>query len=158
MLEARPRNLFSRDFFIEAEGREMAVLEVPLLREAGSFSIEGQPYRLYREGWMSGAFLLESRGRQIARAIKPSAFRAQFDLELDGHRYSLQRAALFGRTFSVLRDGVEVGSIRPVSVFSRKAFIDLPVDWPFPVKVFVWWLVLVIWNRDRNSGAVAAGS
>jgi hypothetical protein len=107
---------------------------------------------------MSGAFLLESRGRQIARAIKPSAFRAQFDLELDGRRYSLQRAMLLGRTFTVLRDGVEVGSVRPASVFSRRALIDLPSDWSLPAKVFVLWLALVIWNRDRNSGAVAAGS
>jgi hypothetical protein len=153
MLEARPRNLFSRDFFIEANGREVSKLEVPLWREAGAFTIEGQPYRIYREGWMSGAFLLESGGRQIGRAIKPSAFRSQFDLELDGSRYSLQRTALFGRTFTILRGGAEVGSIRPVSVFSRRALIDLPSDWPLSVKVFVFWLVLVIWNRDRSAAA-----
>jgi len=153
MLEARPRNLFSRDFFIEANGREVSKLEVSLWKEAGAFATEGQPYRIYREGWMSGAFLLESRGRQVARAIKPSAFRSQFELELNGHRYFVQRAALFGRTFTVLREGVEVGSIRPVSVFSRKAVIDLPSDWSLPVKLFVFWLVLVIWNRDQRAAA-----
>ncbi|HVS00668.1 MAG TPA: hypothetical protein VMW27_28875 [Thermoanaerobaculia bacterium] len=153
MLEAKPPGLFSRDFDIEAEGRKIAFLDIALWREAGEVLIEGQPYKLYREGLMSGAFLLEKEGQVVARAIKVSAFRSQFDLELGTHRCSLKRASIFGRSFSVLQGGDVLGSIRPAGVFTRRALIDLPPDWPAPVQVFVFWLVLVIWNRDRSAAA-----
>lgn len=115
--------------------------------------IEGQPYKLYREGLMSGAFVLEREGRTVVRAIKASAFRSQFDLELESHRCSLTRSSLFGRSFSVLQGGAVIGSIRPAGVFTRRAIVDLPRDWPIPVQVFVFWLVLVIWSRDRSAAA-----
>ncbi len=156
MLEAKPLNLFSQDFNIETEGQKIAFLDIALWRESGEMSIEGKPYKLYREGLMSGAFVLEGEGRAVARAIKPSAFRSDFDLELNARHYSLKRDSLFGRSFSVFQNGVTVGSIRPVGLFTKRTIIDLPADWPVPAQVFVFWLVLVIWKR-RDSAA-AAGS
>jgi hypothetical protein len=155
MLEAKPLGLFSRDFDVESEGRKIAFLDVALWREAGEVLIEDQPYKLYREGLMSGAFVLEKEGRIVARAMKTSAFRAHFDLELRSHRCSLTRTSLFGRSFSVLQGSEVIGSIRPAGVFTRRAIIDLPRDWPTPVQVFVFWLVLVIWNRDRSAAAAS---
>lgn len=153
MLEARPLGVFSRDFDIEAEGQSVALLDVSRWREAGAISIQGQPYRLYREGLMSGGFVLEKEGQIVARAIKPSPFSARFDLELNAHRCSLRRASIFGRSFSVFQDGVAVGSIHPASMFSRRTIIDLPTDWTVPVQVFAFWLVLVIWNRDSAAAS-----
>lgn len=156
MLEARPISIFSLDFSIEAEGRQIALLDVAFWREAGEVSIEGQPYRLYREGLMSGAFVLESAGKTIIRAIKPSALWSQFELELNGHRYSLKRDSIFGKSFSVLQggvDGVVVGSVRRAAMFSRRSVINLPPDWPVPIQIFVFWLVLIIWKRKhKHSG------
>lgn len=159
MLEARPIGIFSRDFDIEVEGQKIAMLDVSCWREAGEISLEGQPYRLYREGVMSGAFILKNQQEEsVARAIKPSAFRSQFDLEFGDRRYSLKRASGFGRGFSVFQDGIIVGSIRPAGLFTRRTMIDLPADWSTPIQVFVFWLVLVIWNRDDAGGVAAAAS
>jgi hypothetical protein len=161
MLEAKPVGIFSRDFNIEAEGRQIAMLDIAWLREAGEVSIEGQPYKLYREGLMSGAFVLEKEGEAVARAVKPSALRSQFDLELNARSYSLQRTSAFGRSFSVFQGDTVVGTIRPVGWLSRRTLIDLPDDWSIPVQVFAFWLVLVIWNRDDGgaaAGAAAAGA
>jgi len=158
MLEAKPIGIFSKNFNIVAEGQKIALLHISAWREAGEISIEEQPYKLYREGLMSGAFVIESKGQSVARAIKPSAFRSQFDLELDAHRYSLTRVSIFGRGFSVLQSGVVVGSIRRAGVFTRRTIIDLPPDWPIPIQVFVFWLALVIWNRDDGGAAAGAAA
>jgi hypothetical protein len=158
MLEAKPISIFSQDFSIEADGRQIALLDVAFWREAGEVSIEGRPYKLYREGLMSGAFVLESGGQTIARAIKPSAFLAQFDLELEGRRYLLKRDSIFGKGFSVFQDEAVVGSVRRVSMFSRRSVIDLPSEWPVPIQVFVFWLVVVIWKRDDAGAAAGAAA
>ncbi len=150
MLEATPTGLFSRDFSIEAGGQRIAVLDVSWWKEAGEISIAGQPYRLYRESLL-GAFVLERQGAAVARATKPSVFRSLFDLELADGLYSLRRAFVFGKNFSVYRGEVEVGSVQRAHWLSRRALIDLPADWPVPVQVFVFWLVLMIWNRRKRA-------
>jgi hypothetical protein len=151
MLEAKPISIFSRDFRIEAEGRQIALLDVAFWREAGEVSIEGRPYELYREGLMSGDFVLESEGQTLARAIKPSAWFSEFDLEIKGRRYLLKRHFIFGKSFSVLQDDAVVGSVVRAGLFSRRSIISLPPDWSIPAQVFVFWLVLVIWKRDDSS-------
>ena len=156
MLEAKPTGLFSQDFGIEAEGRQIALLDVAFWKEAGAISIEGRPYKLYRENLISGAFVLEEEGRAVARASKPSAFHAHFDLELQTGRYSLKRDSAFRKSFSVLHGEIVIGSIRPSGVFTRRALIDLPEGWSIPAQVFVFWLALVIWNRDESGGVAAA--
>lgn len=159
MLEAKPINFLSKSFLIETGGQKIASLAISRWRESGEISIGDQSYRLYREGLLSGAFVLESSGQIIARAVKPSAFRSQFDLELDAHRYSLQRTSLFGKSFSVVQGETVVGSVRRAGLFTRRTLVDLPSDWSIPIQVFAFWLVLVIWNRDDGGAAAAsAGS
>jgi hypothetical protein len=158
MLEAKPVSMFSRDFSIEAEGKRIALLDVSCWKEAGEISIEDESYRLFRERLMSGAFILEKEGQAVARAIKPSAFRSRFDLELAGRHCTLNPDSFFRRSFSVLQNDVAVGSIRRAGLFTRRAIIDLPGDWSLPLQVFVFWLVVVIWNRDDSAAAAGAGS
>ncbi len=151
MLQAKPVGLFSPDFKIEAEGREISYLDLGCWREAGEIQVQDKPYRLSREGLMSGAFVLETEGWPVARATKPSAFRSFFELEIDSRRYSLTRASMFTRAFSVLDGDSEVGRIRPAGFLSRRALIQLPAEWPQAVQIFVFWLVVIIWNRDEAS-------
>jgi hypothetical protein len=154
-LEAKPMGIFTQNFSIEAEGQNVAMLGFSNWRVAGSISIGRHTYQLYREGLMSGAFLLEYEGQVVARAIKPSAFHPQFDLEFHNHRYSLTRASAFGRDFAVLQGELVVGSIHPAGMFTRRTIIDLPPDWSIPYQAFVFWLVMGVWKRA--SAAVATG-
>jgi len=158
MLQARPVSAFSRDYHLEADGRTIATLDVSWWKDAGTMSIEGTEYSLSREGLMSGAFILEEDGRELARATKPSAFRSRFDLEIGDGWFSLARVSAFGRAYRVVDEEAEVGTIRPAGWLTRRALVDLPSEWPLPVQVFVFWLVLVMWNRDDAAVAVAAAS
>lgn len=151
MLEAKPIGLFSPDFRIEAVGRQIAYLDLAIWREAGEFQVDGKPYRFFRERLMSGAFVVEAEGWPVARATKPSAWRSLFELEIDSRYYTLRRATAFTRSFAVLDGDRQVGRIRPAGVLSRKALIELPAEWSYAVQIFVFWLVVVIWNRDEAS-------
>ena len=150
-LEAKPAGTFSPDYWIASEGQEVTRLEVSSWREAAGFRLRGKAYELSRDGWLSGDFRLEENDRLLARAIKPSAWRSSYDLDIDGQIYTLERDSGLCSNFSVHDDGARVGGIRLHSSFSRKGTIDLPATWSEPVRLFVFWLVLIIWNRERTA-------
>lgn len=47
----------------------------------------------------------------------------------------------------------EVGSIAPERVFTRRATVELPCDMPAAVKMFIVWLVIIMWKRDADAGS-----
>jgi hypothetical protein len=158
MMEARPRNFFSRHFTLEAQGQPLAELDASRFKEAAALTFEGEPYRFFREGLFSGDFVLEKAGRPLLSASKLSAFRSQFDFELEGRLYALKRASLFGKTYEVRQSDRAVGSVSRASLFSRRAVIDLPATWSVPAQAFIFWLVLLMWKRQDHSAAGSVAS
>jgi hypothetical protein len=153
MLEAAPRHFLSNDFVLMSSDRAVALLDVSSWRERAEFELEGVSYRLYREGFMSGAFVLERAGVVIARATKPSVFRARFELDINGRSFMLRKISAFSRRFGIFADDRQVGEIRPAGLFTRRVVLELPSDWPTAVQLFVFWLALVIWNREARAAA-----
>jgi len=153
MIEARPRNFFSRHFSLVAAGQTVAELDAARFKEAAALTFEGAPYRLFREGLFSGDFVLEKDGRPMLKATKLSAFRSQFDFEFDGRLYSLRRASFFGKTFEVRQSDRVAGRVSRAGWLTRRAVIDLPDAWPIPAQGFIFWLVLLIWKRQQRNSA-----
>ena len=151
-----PKSWSSWDFTVEDADGTLANIDVSWWREKAAVTIEGQPYRVYREGAMSGDFVLESGGDIIARATKPSAFRRAFELRHDGRTYTLRARGAFRRAFVLEHGSREVGSLVPTSWFGREASVTLPDSLSLPVKIFAIWLAILIWKRDSDGGAVAA--
>lgn len=156
MLEAVPKRLFSTDYLLRSPDGDFAELDVSGWRERAEFELDGAAYRLYREGMVSGAFVLERDGVAAARAWKPSAFRSTFELDAGGRALTLRRASLFRRRFALLDGGREVGSVGPAGLFSRRVRVDLPAALPFALQIFVFWLVLLMWERYDNDAAEAS--
>ena len=152
MLRAEPKSWFSWDYTVYDDGAPVADLDLAWVREAGEVIIEGVACTLYRESLLSGAFILEAGGFPLARAEKPSVLFRTFEIAYDGH-YTLQARSAFGRTF-VLREGDrEIGSIYPDHIFSRKMTVDLPEALPLAVRVFITWLVILMWKRAAQSSS-----
>ena len=103
---------------------------------------------MYREGLMSGDFILESAGSVLARAQKPSAFRRCFVIEHASRRYTLRAESAFKRSFVLLLDDKEVGSITPEGCFTRRAIADLPQDMLLPMKIFTIRLAVIFRKRE----------
>jgi hypothetical protein len=152
MIEAVPKSAFSNDYVLQSPDGALAELDVSAWTERAEFELEGAPYRLYREG-MLGDFVLERAGTVIARATKPSAFRALFRLQVSGHDLTLRKLSAWRRDFGVFDGEQRVGRIAPVKWYSRRASIEVPEHWNLALEVFLFWLVLVMWRREKAAAA-----
>ena len=150
VLDAVPRHWFSWDFTVMDGSTPLADIDVSWWREKGELTVLGTPYRVYREGLMSGAFLLESAGSIVARAEKPSAFRRVFVIEHGDRHYTLRARSAFRREFVLLDGSTKIGSLKP-GLFTRRAKVVLPRDWAPEVKVFTIWLAVILWKRQADS-------
>jgi hypothetical protein len=72
-----------------------------------------------------------------------------------GREYTLRKPSIWRRTFVLMEGDRQIGSIAPDSAWTRRATVDLPADWPMPLKAFVIWLVIILWKRDSDSAAAA---
>lgn len=149
MIEAVPRRWFSNDFLLQQAHGTVADLDVSNWREKGEFDVAGGHYRLYREGTASGAFVLEGSGGIVARAVKPSAFQARFELQVGHRSFTLRRLRWWRSDFVLFEGETQVGSVRRAGAFTRRTLVELPGDLPLAAQVFVFWLALVIWTREQ---------
>lgn len=162
MLRAIPKGLFSNDYEIYRDEDQVAFLDPSAWREKAELEIEGQRYKLDREGWVGEFRLLDKMNHPVAKAAKTSAFKNRFEVEQGERRFVLDKTSFWSRGFSLwevvpgpagseARESL-VGQIDREGLLTRRAVIDLPEDLPLPVQVFLFWLVVVLWNRQKNSG------
>jgi hypothetical protein len=163
MLTIIPKAWYSWNFRVVDQDRPLAFLDLSSWREKGTLTIEGVEHRVYREGVMSGDFVLERNGTVLARASKPSALFNRFVVAHQGREFTLEKKSIWRRAF-VLQSRLgeagsaretEIGSLAPVSTWTRKASADLPNDWPLPLKVFIIWLAIIMWKREANAAGAA---
>src|SRR5689334_8996173 len=110
MLTIIPRTWYSWDFTVVSEQREVAFMDLSGWREKGTLTIEGIEHRVYREGRMSGDFVLERDGTVLVRAAKPSAFSSTLLVRYQGREYTLKKRSAWRRAFVVLAHLGEAGS------------------------------------------------
>ena len=151
MLHIHPSSWWSETYSIVEQGRALTEVNIRWSREAGAFKIDRSEYELGREGWVSGDFYLKHRGQQKATATKTSAWTRSFVVRHGGERFELEAPSAFCRTFHLKKAGRVVGTIKPLSWWTRKAVADLPMELPVETRVFITWLVLVMWKRSRES-------
>ena len=152
-MQAVPTHWYSWDFSVTQGSEVLANIDTSSWEEKGVLTIDAKTYRVYREGLVSGDFLLESPEMIVARARKPSAFRRAFIVEHSGRQYSLRTQWPCGRAFRLLDGETEIGSISPEGFWTRRAAVVMPQDMPLSVQVFAVWLVLILWKRDAHAAA-----
>jgi hypothetical protein len=157
MLNAIPRSWFSWDFQVMDGPRQVAEMDMTFWRRKAALAVEGVPYMAYRENALSGAFILEDPGGAVvAKAEKPSGLLRSFVVEHAGRRMTLKARSSVGRAFSLEDGQAEIGSVAPDHPLTRRATARLPEDLPLPVRIFVLWLVFVLWRREADSGGTPA--
>lgn len=153
MLEAVPKNIFANNFFLQQQNELLGELDTSIWREKAQLELEEGTYLLYREGHFSGDFVLEHDGAVVARASKPSALYNRFEVELPGRRLVLRKLSAWNRRFGLFDGEKQVGSIYPLSAFTRRTSVDLPDDWPLPIRAFLFWLVFILWKRQQAAAS-----
>ena len=150
-MEAIATGMFNIKFRLVGQNqRLLGELENSFLQAKAQLELEEGSYQLYREGWFSGDFLLELNGKVVARASKPSVLRNRFEIELPDRQLVLSKPSSFDRRVIVLDGGKEIGSIYPLGTFTRRTHVDVPDDWPVPIRAFLFWLVFNVWKRPNQ--------
>jgi len=144
-----PKSWLSWDFTAFDGSHAVADFDISSWREKATLTVQSDEYSVYREGMMSGDFILQSvAGLEWARAEKPSAFRRCFVIRHAGNSYTLRATSM--RQFTLFDDSREIGSISPDGFFTRRATVDLPDALPLPVRMFITWLAIILWKRDAD--------
>ncbi len=60
---------------------------------------------------------------------------------------------MWNRRFGLFDRDKQIGGIYPLGLFSRRANIDLPTEWPLPTKAFLFWLALLMWKQEQSAAA-----
>ena len=121
--------------------------------DKGELTVQGVTYIARREGFMSGAFVLESTAGVLARATKPSAFRRLLVVEHSGRQYTLRAVSALRREFVLLDGSTRIGSLSPEGAFTRRAAVDLPPALPLPVRAFIVWLAVMLWKHEQAAAS-----
>jgi hypothetical protein len=153
MLEAIPKNVFSTRFQFQQDNQLLGKIDNAIWREEARVELKDGTYLLCREGRFSGYFLIEHNGRLVARASKPSALRNTFEVEVAGRLLVLRQLSIWKRRFGLFVGDDQIGSIYPLRFLSRHAHIDVPGDLPLPIRVFLFWLVFIVWKRQSQAAA-----
>lgn len=153
MLKAIPNNFLSWDFTVFDGQTAVADIDISWWREKGTLSIESQEYQVYREGFLSGRFVLEQNEQLIAQAEKPSVLSRSMLITIGNQKYTLKPKGFLSRRFVLLNDSNKVGELSPIGVFSRKMNIDLAEEMTLPAKVFIVWLTVILWKRESDAAS-----
>ena len=153
-----PKRWVGWDYSVMTGDRTLATLDLSCWRERAEIMIGDVTHRVFRERVMSGDFVIEAGGRELARATKPSAFRHTIIVHYTGKEYTLRKRSVWRRAFVLLDGERQIGAITPESAWTRRATADLPPDWPAPITAFVIWLVIILWKRDADGGAASSAA
>jgi hypothetical protein len=152
VLRAIPKSWFSWSFDVSEDGTSVGAVETAWTKERGRLCLGSVTCQLSRRGWLSGAFIVEYEGQVLAEAEKPSAFDRSFIVHYEQREIRLAAASPIRRPFVAREGGAEIGSIRPDHAFTRKTTIDLPGDLILPVRLFMFWLAVLMWRRAARNG------
>ncbi len=156
MLTAKPTGLLSENFVVSRDGVQLCEFDQAGGRDRAEFVVDGERY-IAKNELLGGDFLLENQSQLIARADK-RALRRVFDVRIDPgssaeRSYELKVGGLIakGGRYTLEENGRKVGELVKTP-FLRSAQANLPQDVPLPVQVFLLWIGLMMWRRERNSG------
>jgi hypothetical protein len=98
-----------------------------------------------------GDFLLTADQQVLARATKESIFARRFAVRLESRELTLRAPSCLLRRFELIEQGSVVGVIVPDHLLTRACTVELPDDLTVPVRVFLFWLVMLMWRRQNRS-------
>jgi hypothetical protein len=156
MLRTIPNHWFTWNCEVLENAVPVASINFAAWGEAGELIVQGSRYRVYRESPLSGNFILEENGNRITSAKKPNPLLRAFFLEYAGRQYKLKAKSPLGRTFVLQEYAQSIGSICPEHAFTRKAIVDLPASIPLAVRIFLVWLVMILWRRPQSQSSTAS--
>jgi heat shock protein HtpX len=162
-LLAQPKSLFSHVPHLSRFSQEYAILD----GETPVTDVEIIPY-LYSGAWSLGLerwevscdwemlglrrkYSLRVNGELKGRAQKSGLGSATHIIQFEGQTYTLEKESIFLRQFTLRQDGQSLGAIYPELPVKMTAVAELPAAMAPPLKIFLIFLALLWWLRERTT-------
>ncbi|PAP76759.1 hypothetical protein [Rubrivirga marina] len=148
MLTVTPKGAFSTSYAVALDGEPVGQLRLRRFREKATAVLDGDRFTMANQ-LVGRHFLLKAGRLRVARADK-RAFQYAVDVRLGdrGAPLAFVSAGVLATGRFVLTDGGEVvGEVVREGRGARGAF---DVDLPPPVELFLAWIALAMWRRDRR--------
>lgn len=157
-MTAEPQGVIVRRYSIMAEGAPVCEISFPAFGPAIASPIAEQLYRLRRTGVLRERFTLEpaNTGAQaVASATQRDPLRREFAVEVGARRLTLRAASPLRSEYLLLEGEQSIGAVRPAGALRQGVEADLPDDLPLEARIFIIWIVLLLWRGRRITRARA---
>lgn len=153
MLRAARTGVFKHRYDISEDDRPVTHL-AGFRREGCEFTVDGETLRVVRE--RGKRFVLNGPNGRVATAERETGRR--WAITTPSGRLELVRPSMWRSAWELHQGGRSLGRIeRDKGIFTRTSHAELPADVPLPVRLFAFYLVLILWER-ANATAAAAGA
>ena len=140
-LTTRPARPFSATHTVQGCCGELATLIVGAPGGGGELVLAHERYRVNRDG----GFVLEGPEGVVATAH--AADGRSFEIAYAGRRLTVEPAPSLRHAYVVSEGVAQRGAVRRRTPFVRGIEAELTAEVPFPVQLFIAWLMLVPANR-----------
>lgn len=160
MLKAIPKGWFSSGFDVyDRGGARLGSVSLSNWRETASLEVGGVRYEANHKAGKKEFRLSREDGTTVLTAEKPSAWREKLHFSYGGNGYELSKESYWKRAFTLYRDDIgKVGSVKPGGMFERTWTAELPEELTPEAKVFVMWLVALLWRRQNAAAGSGGGA
>lgn len=161
MLETVRRGLVRGRYEITEDGHPLAEL-TGTRSEGCEFTLVGRPYVVERP--RRKQFVLNEAGTTLATAEHQRGKR--WTLRIGGgsgdpRELTLTRPSWWRSRWDLVDHGADatvLGSFRRVGPFGRRMVADVPATLGHPVRLFAFYVVIALWQREQAAAASASSS
>ena len=153
MVKATKVSIWSRQYSVEVDGRQVTTWDGSWWRSGGAFSLDGHPYVVRGNAWGSEFTMADSLGNVIATASRLG--RRSWTMSASGQTFQFRRPSSWRHEERLVVGDREVGTVRRTSRWRSDVEAELP-GLPVPVQIFTVAVVLTRWNSEDAAGAVVA--
>lgn len=154
---AVPDGLFSVNYTLFENDVPVATFYRKLISAQlkGSITTKGVTRQVYRTGWFSSTFIMESvTGLGEAIAKRNGWFSASFTIDYLGNTITLKKKYWsFKERYLLMQDEQQVGVIYQPKMFSRELAMDISVDLPLEIIAFILWLTIVLISASNDDSS-----
>ncbi len=158
MLRIIHKGWFFHSFKVFENDVEIPELEFKFGSKTMNFEIQGVDYKFEsRETFFSGgSYVIESNNSILAVAERPGVFGKTFSFVLGARQYQLGPGPGRKPSFVLLEGERQVGEIYSETFSRRQVVAELPSELSLPIKMFMLWLFLLLWNEKDYIGFTAS--
>ncbi|HPK45811.1 MAG TPA: hypothetical protein PLV62_12590 [Spirochaetota bacterium] len=149
-----PVNLFATEYDVFCGSKHVAKFKKPALslKSTCSITMNDKVYSIYREGVVSGDWILEQKhAGRVAVATKPSFLIDSFAIQYNNKAFQLKSKKLrLTNQFIIYENDQQIGRIYNPSFFSRKLQCAIDGDSPLEFMIFAMYLASIIIDRRSS--------